>query len=325
LRNEFGRVLCGLAAVTALTTAITMAGLGSASAVAMRPAARAATAVCGHNCVLLSSLLLGPDTIASADVPGDTGTGGKIGQLVTLQPASNSSPDEDFTDYAISQNRPQMVGEFCAAWPAPQSFNPRSYVCRNYSGLPVYELSWSPYGNESGLCAGLARAGVTGENVTIRTCGRTARTPWIPDANHCTGNGNYWPVISGSDASFSHPLVLTVDAASSHPAGQLRVQRENLLPGGVAPGNQAFTAVLAPRPVQARRARLAGGAGWWAGGVRPQDIEDGKHATRAAGGSGGRSLELASLGLPRTFLMSPALTSCTGCAAYTAPPHSPEL
>jgi len=295
MRNEFGRVLCGLAAVTALAAAIAMADLGAASAVALRPAAGAATTVCGHNCILLSSLLLGPGMIASADVPGDTGTGGKIGQSVTLQPASNSSPDQDFTDYAISQNRPETVGQFCAAWPAPRSFNPRSYICQNFSGDPVYELSWSPYGYESGLCVGLARAGVAGENVTLRTCGRSTRTLWIPDTNHCN---DYCPVISGSDASFSRPLVLTVEAGSSQPTGQLRVQRENLLPSGFAPGNQAFLAVPAPRPVHARRARLAGGAGgWWvASGGRTSRTAG--RASRAADGSSARSLAPASFGLP---------------------------
>jgi hypothetical protein len=69
--NERRRALCGVAAFTALTTTIAMAGLPAASAITGQPAGRAATVACGHNCVLLSSLLLGPGTPAATDVPGD--------------------------------------------------------------------------------------------------------------------------------------------------------------------------------------------------------------------------------------------------------------
>jgi hypothetical protein len=246
MRNRFGGTLCGLAAAAAVVTAIVVPGAGAASAAAQRLKPNA-TQACGRDCHDLSSLLLGPGMIMNAYVPGDTGTGGKAGQQLTLKFASNSRPNEDFTDYALEAGRPEIVASFCAAWPAPQSFDPLSYVCQNYSESPVYEFNWSPFGNESGLCAGLTRPGVEGENVTLQACGDSDTTLWIPDLANCGGPGdNYCSPINGGDTNFSHPLVLTVNAGSSDPANQLVVQRENLLTGGVVPDSQYFELVTGP-------------------------------------------------------------------------------
>jgi hypothetical protein len=140
MRNRFGRTLCGLAAAAAAVMVIVLPGAGAASAAAQHLKPNA-TQACGHHCHDLSSLLLGPGMIMNAYVPGDTGTGGRTGQQLTLKFASNSRPNEDFTDYAFEAGRPEMVASFCATWPAPQSFNPLSYVCQNYSESPVYEFS----------------------------------------------------------------------------------------------------------------------------------------------------------------------------------------
>jgi hypothetical protein len=256
MRNRFARVLCGLAAALAVTmaTGLTVAGSASAATHHVRPNAIGA---CSGYCYDLSSLLLGPQDIMTADVPGGTGTGGKAGQELTLKFASNSNPNQDFTDYLMSAGRPETVATFCAAWPAPQSFSPLSYVCQFYGDLPVYEFSWSPFGNESGLCAGVARAGVDGENVTLQNCGDSDNTLWIPDGYLCPGNlrpqpvvklGKYCPGINGGDTNFSDPLVLTVNAGSSNPANQLIVERLHLLAGGVVPDSQLITLTRALIP-----------------------------------------------------------------------------
>jgi hypothetical protein len=270
MRNRFGRALCGLAAGVAVTTAIGMTGAGAASA-AIHHAKPNATAGCADNCFDLSSYELGYDAIQNAYVPGDTGTGGKVGQKVTLKFASNSHPNEDFTDYAAFNGTLETVADFCDAWPAPQSFNPLSYVCQNYYADYVYEASWSPFGNESGLCVGVARGAVDNENVTLQNCGASDNTLWIGDAALGFGTeettapsarpditgitaedcvtpdeGYYCPWVNGGDTNFSHPLVLTVNAGSSNPANQLLVQRENLLTGGVVRDNQEFTLDLGP-------------------------------------------------------------------------------
>jgi hypothetical protein len=260
MRNRFGRALCGLAASAAVTTAIGMVGAGVASA-GTHHAKPNATAACSDNCLDVNSFELGHGTIMNAYIHGDTGLGGKVGQKVNLKFASDSHPNEDFTDYAVSNGTQETVADFCNAWPAPQSFNPLSYVCQNYFDDVVFEWSWSPFGNESGLCVGVAKA-VDGENVTLQDCGDSDNTLWIADAAlgesagahisarpagitaaECatTDVSNYCPWVNGGDTNFSHPLVLTVNAGSSHPANQLKIEEENLLTGGDAADQQEFT------------------------------------------------------------------------------------
>jgi hypothetical protein len=254
MRNRFGRALCGLAAGVAVTTAIGMMGAGAASA-ATHHAKPNATEACGDNCYAIYSELLGDGTILNAYVHGDTGAGGTVGNKVNLKFASNSHPNEDFTDYAIGNGTQETVADFCSAWPAPQSFNPLSYVCQNYFDDVVFEWSWSPFGNESGLCAGVSRAGVNNENVTLQNCGASDNTLWIADyllssdgattPADCVDD-DYCPWVNGGDTNFSHPLVMTVNAGSSHPDNQVIVERENLLDGGAVRDNQEFASYIGP-------------------------------------------------------------------------------
>jgi hypothetical protein len=257
MRNRFGRALCGLAAGVAVTTAIGLVGAGAASA-ATHHAKPNATEACGFNCLNFFSYELGDGTILNAYIHGDTGLGGKVGQKVTLKFGSNSHPNEDFTNYASQDGTVETVADFCSAWPAPQSFNPLSYVCQNYFADDVFELSWSPFGNESGLCVGVARAGVNNENITLQNCGDSDNTLWIADAAlgfgfggnrpstnrpnvvDCTNTFTFCPWVNGGDRNFSHPLVATVNAGSSHPDNQMIVSRENLLTGGVPEDQQMF-------------------------------------------------------------------------------------
>ena len=198
------------------------------------------TPACGSNCFDLSSLVLGTGTVQNAYIYGDTGVGGKVGQDLNLKFASNSHPNEDFTGAQAG-----TVADFCGQ---AGGFAPTSYVCLNYAGSPVFEAIWSPFGNQSGLCAGVAVAGVDRENVTLRDCGASDRTLWIGDLAHETTSGglDYIPWVNGSDTNFSHPLVLTVDPGTTHPENQLKLERENLLTGGVVSDSQEFTITPGP-------------------------------------------------------------------------------
>jgi len=238
MRNRFARAFCGLAAGVAVTTTLGLMGAGAASA-ATHHAKPDATTACGVDCFDISSLLLGTGTILNAYVPGDTGAGGKVGQMFTLKFASNSHPNEDFTEGFIG-----FVDDFCGSTPG---FSDTSYVCLNYGDYPVYEFDWSAFGNQSGLCAGVASA-LQGESVTLQTCGTTVNTLWIADvADGVTSNDNdYDPFINGADTAFSHPLVLTVDAGTAHPENQVKIERENLLSGDIAEDAQEFTSVTGP-------------------------------------------------------------------------------
>jgi hypothetical protein len=221
--------------IMALSTAAAVLTLGGTAAQAsVHHATPNATPACGAQCFSLSSLELGRGTIQNAYVPGDTGLGGRVGQELNLRHASNSHPNEDFTGAQIG-----TLGAYCGGL-----ISAESYVCVNYpTSYPVFESDWSPFGNDTGLCAGLASAGVVRENVTLQTCGTSAVTIWVGDlANATFRHGSlYTPWVNASDPNFSHPLVLTVDSGTSNPGNQLVVKRLNPLTGNVVPDSQEFT------------------------------------------------------------------------------------
>ena len=228
------KIIVTLAASAALLT------LGSAAAQASVSGNRpGATPACGAQCFDLSSLVLGPHTIQNAYIRGDNGTGGKAGQRLSLRRASNSRPNEDFTGAEVG-----TLVNFCGTL-----ISATSYVCVNYPGsYPVFESNWSPFGNDSGLCAGIALRNVAGQNVTLEPCGASARTIWVGDLlDSVIHNGRlYTPWVNASDPNFSHPLVLTVATGTYLPANQLKVQRLNLLAVHTVADSQEFT--LEPGP-----------------------------------------------------------------------------
>jgi len=80
-----------------------------------------------------------------------------------------------------------------------------------YPDDPAFEIQYSPYGVDSGLCMGLASAAASGGKVTLQPCGDSARTVWIADTydSPSTLFNGYVPLINGSDGNFSQPFVLT--------------------------------------------------------------------------------------------------------------------
>ncbi len=96
MRNRFARACSVLAAGVAVTSVIGLSAASVASAATTKVHPNA-TPACGFNCFNLSSLTLGRGTIQNAYVPGDTGVGGRVGQQVNMNFASNSHPNEDFT------------------------------------------------------------------------------------------------------------------------------------------------------------------------------------------------------------------------------------
>jgi hypothetical protein len=223
-----------------LGTAAILATIGPAAAQAsVHSIGPDATPACGRNCLDLSSLVLGSDLIQNAVIRQDNGTGGKVGQLVDLKTASNTVPNEDFTNADVGD-----LADFCGSL-----ISATSYACLNYpKTYPVYESNWAPFGNESGLCAGVKTAGHDNESVTLQNCGASARTLWVGDkhAQITSHKMKYLPWVNASDPNFSHPLVLTVDQSSHHPGNQLRVDRLNTLTGGVVPDTQEFTMQRGP-------------------------------------------------------------------------------
>ena len=182
--------------------------------------------------------MLGPRTIQNAYIPGDTGSGGKVGQKVNLNFASNSHPNEDFTGAQVG-----TLGNYCPNM-GGTGLGTNSYVCQTYSAnFPVFESNWSPFGNQSGLCVGAQLPVFSGQNVTLQSCGVTPSTIWVGDlARAIIRFGRvYLPWVNGASTSFSHALVLTVDPGTTKPINQLRIQSLNTLTGGVVPDTQQFS------------------------------------------------------------------------------------
>jgi hypothetical protein len=237
MRNRMARACSALVAGIAVTSVIGLSVAGAAdAATTVKPNA---TPACGFTCFRLSSLTLGTGTIQNAYIPGDTGVGGKVGQEVNLNYASNSHPNEDFTGAQVG-----TLVDFCGTL-----LSTTSYVCINYpSSYPVYESNWSAFGNQSGLCAGAFTPVFAGENVTLQTCGNSASTLWIGDlANATFHHGRvYTPWVNGASTNFSHPLTLQVDPGTTKPINQLKLANLNTLSGNVSPDTQEFTFRFGP-------------------------------------------------------------------------------
>jgi hypothetical protein len=228
-----------LAAGVAVTSVIGLSAAGAASA-SVKPHA---TPACGFACFNLFSLTLGPRTIQNAYVPGDTGVGGKVGQKVNMNYASNTHPNEDFTGAQVG-----TLGDFCPNM-GGTGLSPTSYVCLTYpSGFPVFEANWSPFGNQSGLCTGVKTPLFSGREVTLQPCGDSPATFWVGDLAHATFAFGipFLPWVNGGSSNTSQPLVLTVDPGTHNPINQLRVQSLLTLSHGVVPDTQEFSFFFGP-------------------------------------------------------------------------------
>ena len=203
-----------LAAAAALTV------LGGVSA-GLAPATWAATPSCGNTCVELFSHDFGthhhPNFVLDTQQQA-----AKVGQAQILFRVSNSDPAEDYTVSYQGQ-----VSDFYSAGMVSAAVN-LHYGC-NYNvntghcGSTVFpddyafEIQYSPYGVESGLCVGVPGVPVSGVKVSLQPCGVNAGTVWIidqADASSLTPVATeYVPLIVGTDTNFSQPFVLTYPGA----------------------------------------------------------------------------------------------------------------
>src|ERR1700689_5364067 len=119
--------------------AATMTMVGGVSAVGLLPAG-ASTPSCGASCVTGFSQEFGSSFVVDVFRQGET-----AGQPVILFRASNSDPAEDFI---ISVEG--TVDDFNVAGLVSNG------LALHYGSLDAYELEYSPYGVDSGLCMGVA-------------------------------------------------------------------------------------------------------------------------------------------------------------------------
>ncbi len=245
--------------IAATATLTLVGGMGAMSTLT----AHAATPSCGNFCVDIFSRDFG--THASPNFALDTlRQGEKVGQPQILFRTANFDPA---LDYTFSYQG--LVSDFFAAGLVSAAVNLHYGggatlipAHTNAAGVAVaavpfpddaaFEVQYSPYGVDSGLCAGVAATAVSGEKVTLQPCGVSAKTVWIVDSQDTVGHG-YVPLINGSDTNFSQPFVLTYPASAyptDMPRPELYVsnltgfQGANGFPTGTINSNQLYGADL---------------------------------------------------------------------------------
>jgi len=185
-----------------LAVAATMTMVGGVSAVGLLPAG-AAPASCGNRNVTICSREFGPPFVLDVLRQGEM-----VGQPIILFQASNSDPAEDFI---VLDSR--TVSSFYASGLVSQALD------KNYGKDYAYEVEYSPYGADSGLCVGVASIAGDGTPVALEPCGASSKTLWVVANN----KGLYYPWINGSDTSFADPYVLNY-AANGYPTDLPRPQ-----------------------------------------------------------------------------------------------------
>ncbi len=178
-----------IAASVAALALVGGAGIASADR------ASAATPSCGHHCVDIFSLTFGshkhPNFVLDVFKQAQ-----RAGQPIILFRTSNNDPAEDFTYSAQG-----TVHDFFLAGLVSASLD------LHYHALQAYELEYSPFGADTGLCVGVGSTAGNGTQVTLQPCGVSAKTVWVIDK--LDAKGSFAPLINGSDTNFSHPFVLT--------------------------------------------------------------------------------------------------------------------
>jgi len=186
-----------------LAVAATMTMVGGLSAVGLLPA-DAATPSCG-DCFSPFGQEYGSTFVLDVLRQGE-----KAGQPIILFRASNSDPAEDFT--ILDQD---TVGDYYAAGLVSKGLN------KNYADDEAYEVEYSPYGVDSGLCVGVASTPGNGTPVSLEACGANGKTIWVVDGND--GADPYYPLINGADTNFANPYVLHYPG-SAYPTDMPRPQ-----------------------------------------------------------------------------------------------------
>jgi hypothetical protein len=158
--------------------------------------------------------------------------GEKVGQPIILFQQSNNDPAEDFT---ISNQG--LVSDFATALLVSPAvalhyggagclvYNSATATCTtHYPDFEAYEIQYSPFGVDSGLCVGVGSTAAAGTKVALEPCGVSAKTIWIEDWSNAAGIlSNYVPLINGSTTNFSRPLVMTYPSAQ-YPTDKPRPQ-----------------------------------------------------------------------------------------------------
>jgi hypothetical protein len=215
--------------------AVTVTVVGGVGTVGMLSAS-AATPSCGNSCIDIFSRQFGTHHTPNF-VMDVFQQGARTGQPIILFRASNSDPAEDFV---FSFNG--LTSDFFAAGLVSAAVN------LHYGGGsvgatddPAFEIEYSPFGVQSGMCVGTATTAIQGEGVTLQPCGVSSKTVWILDTFDqpflffFRGEA---PLINGSDTNFSHPFVMTYPSngfPTDKPRPQIQVRNLTGFSNGFGP------------------------------------------------------------------------------------------
>ena len=210
MRNRFTRACLALAAGAAVTTAVGLSAAGAASA-ATTSAKPNATPSCGIFCINPYTAKYGPGYVLQ-NYRAING----VGNPLKLQFGNNNAPGQDWTIYLQgSVDRFYRYGLVSGN------------LAFHYGREPAYELQWSPYGVNTGLCQGTAAPAANGRKVTLQVCGVNANTVWVLDFQDSPYlnplSGVFVPVIAGSTTNFSNPQVLSAGTPPQEPLFTVRI------------------------------------------------------------------------------------------------------
>ena len=196
---------------------LALAGSACLGGVATAPVASAASQACGTSCISLYNQKFG-----TADVGAVSGGTAVTGQSVILAAAAPTATE----DWSVAVQG--AVSDFYAAGLMNVTLN------AHYGSDLVYEFQYKPGGVSSGECLGIASGPGPGTKVILQPCGKTANTAWIDDA--AAASGGYVPYISGSDAQYPAPYVLTAPGAG----GGITTQALSVNSGGIVANDQMW-------------------------------------------------------------------------------------
>jgi hypothetical protein len=202
------------------------------SAAATVPAG-ASTTQCGSACVQIFSKLYGPGFVESA-FQGIAAAG----QPTVLHAASDSDPTGDFIN---PLGHPVLVSTFYAEGMVSAAVN------AHYGTEPAVQVEYAPYGQPTGLCAGVATTAYQNEGLSLQPCTTPGTTVFIIDHNDSPGTWPaYFPIVDASTTDFTHPYTMTIDGNPAHkPFPQITLQRMHGNPTDV-PDNQLWEAPAGP-------------------------------------------------------------------------------
>lgn len=175
-----GLLACGISAVTAMP-------------------AGAATPQCGGDCLAVFSSQLGSYT--SPDfVEHVFGGDARISAPTGLTRASGADPSEDFMN-----PHPGKVADYYALGLVS------AQVAQHYGSLTASQLEYTPLGEHTGLCVGIAADPFQGEPLSLQPCTVPGRTVWIIGStlSPATMAARFFPIVSGATQNFSRPYTMT--------------------------------------------------------------------------------------------------------------------